>query len=214
LQPAKRQLFTLAILVAILALTFIAAYANNPVATTASAAGPEAASPQIIVTVDPAHSDLHWSMDSTLHTVHGTFAIARGEFSVDPETGKASGEIVADAKSGQTGNDSRDQKMHQEILETQKFPEIIFRVTKIEGLAPLSPKNEIKLTGTFILHGAPHEMTLPAQVTWTGTNWKGTANFAVPFLAWGIKNPGNFLLKVSPTADVELALSGTMRSAN
>jgi polyisoprenoid-binding protein YceI len=212
LQRAKKHFSSLAILVAILALTFSAAYAKNQTATPASTA--EAASPQIIVTVDPAHSDLHWSMDSTLHTVHGTFAIARGEVTVDPSTGKASGEIVADAKSGQTGNDSRDQKMHQEILETPKFPEIIFRVTKIEGLAPASPKNEIKITGTFILHGAPHEMTLPAEVTWTGTNWKGTANFAVPFLAWGIKNPGNFLLKVSPTADVELALSGTTRQSN
>ncbi len=153
-------------------------------------------------------------MDSTLHTVHGTFAISRGEFTVDPGTGKASGEIVADAKSGQTGNDSRDQKMHQEILETAKFPEIIFRVNKIEGLAPSSSKNEIKLDGTFILHGAPHDMTVPAEVEWTGNTWKGTAKFAVPFLAWGIKNPGNFLLKVSPTADVELALSGTMRPAN
>jgi polyisoprenoid-binding protein YceI len=211
LQPAKKQLPIVAALVAMLALTFSAAYANNSAATPALA---EATSPQIIVTVDPAHSDLHWTMDSTLHTVHGTFAIARGEFTVDPGTGKASGEVVADAKSGQTGNDSRDQKMHQEILETPKFPEIIFRLNKIEGLAPASPKNEIKLTGTFILHGAPHDLTVPAEVEWTGNTWKGTAKFAVPFLAWGLKNPGNFLLKVSPTADVELALSGTMRPAN
>jgi polyisoprenoid-binding protein YceI len=211
LQPAKTKLSAFAAFVGILALTFSAAYSKVSAASTSA---PESASPQIIVTVDPAHSDLHWSMDSTLHTVHGTFAISRGEFTVDPGTGKASGEIVADAKSGQTGNDSRDQKMHQEILETAKFPEIIFRVNKIEGLAPSSSKNEIKLDGTFILHGAPHDMTVPAEVEWTGNTWKGTAKFAVPFLAWGIKNPGNFLLKVSPTVDVTLELSGAMRPAN
>lgn len=166
------------------------------------------------ITVDPAHSDLHWTLDSTLHTVHGTFAIARGELKINPASGSASGEIVADAKSGQTGNDSRDQKMRQEILETAKFPEITFRVTQIDGFAPTSPKNHLNLHGTFSLHGSPHEMIVPADVEWTGNNWKGTANFAVPFLAWGIKNPGNFLLKVSPNADVTLELSGTSRPAN
>ena len=165
--------------------------------------------PQIVVIVDPAHSKFDWTLDSTLHTVHGTFAISRGEFTVDPSSGKASGEVVADAKTGQTGNDSRDQKMHQEILETAKFSEIIFRVTQIEGLAPASPKNEIKLHGTFVLHGTPHDMIVPAQVEWSGSNWKGTANFEVPFLAWGIKNPGNFLLKVSPTVNVTLEFSGS-----
>lgn len=209
---AKKQLAACAATLAILGCIFVVVRPSDAAQTQKS--DPAQTSPQVIVTFDPAHSSLHWSMDSTLHTVHGTFALTRGEFTVEPTSGKASGEAVADAKSGQTGNDSRDQKMHQEILETAKFPEIVFRVTQIEGLAPGSTKNEIKLHGTFLLHGTPHEMIVPAEVEWSGSGWKGTSNFAVPFLAWGIKNPGNFLLKVSPTVDVTLEFSGTMHRSN
>jgi len=39
---------------------------------------------QLVLTIDPAHSTLHWTLDTTLHLVHGTFAIKRGEVTVDP----------------------------------------------------------------------------------------------------------------------------------
>src|ERR1700719_1418067 len=71
---------------------------------------------QIVLSVDPTKSTVHWSVESSLHTVHGTFHVKRGTLSVDPTTGKASGEIVVDATSGESGNDSRDRRMHQEIL--------------------------------------------------------------------------------------------------
>src|SRR6202035_2238403 len=30
---------------------------------------------EIVLTLDPSQSKIHWSVDSTLHTVHGTFAL-------------------------------------------------------------------------------------------------------------------------------------------
>ena len=110
------------------------------------AAAPRAASPspaQIVFSIDPAHSKLDWTLDTTLHLVHGTFAVKRGEVNADPNTGTATGEIVVDATSGKTDNDSRDKKMHQEILETPKFPEIMFRVNQIEGLTLPPAKAQI-----------------------------------------------------------------------
>jgi len=180
------------------------------------AAAPRAASPssaQIVFSVDPAHSKLDWTLDTTLHLVHGTFAVKRGEVNADPNTGTATGEIVVDATSGKTDNDSRDKKMHQEILETLKFPEIVFRVNQIEGLTAPPAKAQIRLHGTFLIHGTQHEMIVPADVEFTGDHWNGSAKFAVPYISWGIKNPSNFLLKASPTVDVNLELSGTQHQA-
>jgi len=167
--------------------------------------------PTLVLMIDQAHSTLHWTLDSTLHMVHGTFALKRGEVTVDPASGKASGEIVADATSGQTGNDSRDKKMHQEILETPRFPEIVFRVSQIEGLTAPLAKAHLKLHGTFLIHGTQHDMTVPADAEFAGDHFSGTANFVVPYIDWGIKNPSNFLLKASPTVDVSLELSGSVR---
>lgn len=165
----------------------------------------------LVLTIDPAHSALHWTLDTTLHMVHGTFALKRGEVTVDPASGKASGEIVADATSGTTDNDSRDKKMHQEILETPRFPEIVFRVSRIEGLTAPLAKAHLMLHGTFLIHGTEHDMTVPADTEFAGDHFSGSATFVVPYIGWGIKNPSNFLLKASPTVDVSLELSGNVR---
>jgi len=45
---------------------------------------------EIVLTLDPAQSKVHWTVDSTLHTVHGTFALKSGTMHFDPETGKSS----------------------------------------------------------------------------------------------------------------------------
>ena len=56
-------------------------------------------------------------------------------------------------------------------------------------------------------------MIIPADADFTDGHFDGTAKFVVPYIAWGIKNPSNFLLKASPTVEVSLELSGTLRPA-
>src|SRR5271167_3000378 len=84
------------------------------------------ASTAIVLTLDPAQSTLHWTLGGSLHTVHGTFALKRGSVRLDPATNSVSGEIVADATSGESGNGSRDKRMHNEILESRQYAEVVF----------------------------------------------------------------------------------------
>jgi polyisoprenoid-binding protein YceI len=100
--------------------------------TSQTARTPTLAMP-VVLTVDPAQSTVHWSLDSSLHTVHGTFKVKRGIVTVDPDTGKAKGEIVVDAASGESGNDSRDRKMHKEVLESGQYAEVTFRPDHVDG---------------------------------------------------------------------------------
>ncbi len=62
-------------------------------------AAPQAGIGPLVFAVDPAQSTVHWTLGSSLHTVHGTFALKRGSLQVHPVPGKASGEIVVDAAS-------------------------------------------------------------------------------------------------------------------
>jgi polyisoprenoid-binding protein YceI len=167
---------------------------------------------QIVLSVDPAKSTVHWSVESSLHTVHGTFHVKRGTISVDPGTGKASGEIVVDATSGESGNDSRDRRMHKEILESGQYSEVVFRPDHADGTVVAQGNSGLKLHGIFTLHGIDHELNVPTQATLTEGQWKGTAAFEVPYIAWGLKNPSNFLLKVKPVVDVQLDLAGSVNS--
>src|SRR5258706_2464571 len=168
---------------------------------------------EIVLTLDPAQSTVHWTVDSTLHMVHGTFALKSGTVHFDPETGKAGGEIVVAATSGESGNNSRDARMHKEILETPKYPDVIFRPTQVQGKVGQSGASDLTLDGIFSIHGADHNLTAAVHAELTGDRWRGTAKFQVPYVKWGIKDPSNFLLKVKPVVNVELEMSGEVKVA-
>jgi polyisoprenoid-binding protein YceI len=169
------------------------------------------AAEQIVLSVDPARSTVHWSLESSLHTVHGTFHVRRGTVSIDPATGKASGEIVVDATSGKSGNNGRDRRMHKEILESNQYSEVVFRPDRADGTVVAQGTSSLKLHGIFSLHGADHELSVPAQATLKEDHWTGTASFGIPYIEWGLKNPSNFLLKVKPVVEVQLDLVGSVR---
>jgi polyisoprenoid-binding protein YceI len=175
-------------------------------------AAPQAAANVLVFTVDPAQSSMHWALGSTLHTVHGAFALKSGNFQLDPATGRASGEIVVDAASGRSGNEGRDGKMHKEVLESNRFGEITFRPDSIAGKVETQGDSAVQVHGTFVLHGSEHELTVPVQANLSGDRWSGSAKFSIPFIQWGLKNPSTWLLKVQHSVAIELELKGTIQA--
>jgi polyisoprenoid-binding protein YceI len=188
-----------------------------PVALAVLSALPQHATPrppvsEITFGIDPAQSKIHWTLESTVHTVHGTFAFKKGNMQVDTSTGKATGEIVVDATSGNSGNDGRDKKMHREVLESAKYSDIIFRPDRVEGNISQQGMCNVQMHGVLVLHGSEHEMTMPIQGELAGDHWTGTAKFHVPFIDWGLKNPSNFFLKVNHAVEIELELKGSLQN--
>ena len=151
---------------------------------------------QYSLDLTPQNTKVEWTLGGALHDVHGTFALKSGKLMFDPDTGAASGEIVVDAKSALSGNGSRDKRMHQHVLESAKYPEIVFVPKHVEGKASVPGESTVKLQGTFTIHGAPHEVTMEVQQKSTADKMTATAKFEVPYVEWGMKDPGNFLLKV------------------
>jgi hypothetical protein len=206
LRTIRRNL-TLSAALGAFAVLLSASAAHRPPQAPASASAKE-----IVLTVDPKQSTVHYSVSSSLHTVHGTFTMKRGTLRLDPATGKAAGEIVVDAASGQSGSDSRDKRMHKEVLESARFTEIIFRPDRVEGAVPPQGTSSAQLHGVCVLHGSEHEITVPVRAELNAENWKGTATFSVPYNDWGLKNPGNFLLKVDHTVEIEVDMGGSMQA--
>ncbi len=174
-------------------------------------AAPQTPASTLTFNVDPAQSTVHWTLGSSLHTVHGTFALRSGNLRLDPGTSKAEGEIVVDSASGQSGNDGRDKKMHKEVLESAKFSEIVFRPDSVTGNLATQGESSVQLHGRFVLHGAEHELTVPMQANLSGDHWTASAKFSVPYVEWGLKNPSTWLLKADRTVTIELELKGTLQ---
>jgi polyisoprenoid-binding protein YceI len=196
----------------------VGAIAGIAVFLSASAAPPrpqalQAATQELFLSLDQSQSKVHYAVDSTLHTVHGTFNLKSGTLRIDAATGKAAGEIIVYATSGDSENSSRDEKMHKVVLESQKYSEIIFRPTLIDGKLAVSGPSDVKLHGVFSLHGGDHDLVVPVHAEITGDHWKGSTKFQVPYIQWGLKDPSNFLLKVKPNVDIELELAGSLKTS-
>jgi polyisoprenoid-binding protein YceI len=152
--------------------------------------------------IEPAKTEVAYLLGATLHSVHGTFQLKRGDFTFDPATGKITGELLVDATSATSGNEGRDKRMHESILESAKYPDIIFRPDRVEGKVAASGHSDVQLHGVFSLHGADHEMMVPLSVDAANGGYQAIAKFTVPYIKWGLKNPSTFLLRVSDKVEI------------
>jgi polyisoprenoid-binding protein YceI len=171
--------------------------------------GASATAQEITLQVDPSKSSVKFTLGDVLHTVRGTFTAKRGMLRFDPGMGKVSGEIVVNAESGESGNGMRDRKMHKEILESDRYPEISFRPTAVEGAAA-SGKFSAKIHGVFSIHGVDREITVPAEVDIEADHWSANVHFTVPYEKWGMKNPSTLFLKVGDSVEIDLAVVGSV----
>jgi polyisoprenoid-binding protein YceI len=163
--------------------------------------------------LDAAKTSVTMNLSAALHSVHGTFRLKKGALQFDPASGKISGEVVVDARSGDTGNGMRDRKMHKEILESERFPDIVFHPDRVEGTVAAQGKSSVKVHGMFNVHGVNHEITVPAEVDMASDRWTANLHFTIPYEKWGMKNPSNLFLHVSDAVEIEIAAAGSATRA-
>lgn len=165
---------------------------------------------QATLQLDPAHTSVRFTLGDVLHTVHGTFQLKRGTLQFEPSTGKLTGEIVVDAKSGESGSGMRDRKMHKEVLESESYPEISFRPDRIDGTVSSQGKYAVRVHGMFRIHGVDREIMVPAEVEMSAEHWTATVHFTVPYAKWGMKNPSTLFLRVNDSVEIDLVAAGSV----
>jgi len=162
----------------------------------------------IFVNLDPATTSIHWTLNTTVHTVHGTFKLKSGSFKVEPATGDCNGLIVVDATSGESGDSSRDKRMHSAVIESAKYPEITFRPTHIDGKIDLSAPGTVTVSGVLNLHGQDRPLQITVNLQPQANAVALATHFTVPFVAWGLKDPSTFIFRTDK--DVTLDVGTTI----
>jgi len=165
---------------------------------------------QQVLALDPAASKVSFTLPATGHTVKGRLGVKSGRIAFNPATGAASGQIVIDLKSASTGSESRDKNMHDEVLESSKYPLAVFRAEKLRGAVAPSGSSQVTLDGTLSFHGTDHTMSLPAQVSVKNGRLEAEARFEIPFVAWGLRDPSVLFLRVSKVVAVKIRAVGTL----
>src|SRR5215467_1959084 len=160
--------------------------------------------------LNPAQTKVSFTVDSTLHTVHGDFRLKRGSIQFDSATGQAAGEIVVDAASGQSGSDGRDKKMHKDILESPKYSDIVFTPQHIKGTVAAEGKSQIEVEGTLTMHGKSKPATMPLEVQLQSGAGTADGSFIVKYEEWDMKSPSTFILRVSDKVEIHVHAAGQM----
>jgi polyisoprenoid-binding protein YceI len=163
--------------------------------------------------LDPAATTVNFTLGDVLHTVHGVFKLKTGELSFDPSTGTASGLIIVDALSGESGNGSRDSRMHKNILESSKYGEISFAPDRIEGKVNPDGDSQVRLHGQFSIHGGTHEVLMAVKSHVENQRLTATIDFQVPYVQWGMKNPSTLFLRVNDTVQISIQTVGQLTPA-
>jgi polyisoprenoid-binding protein YceI len=135
---------------------------------------------------------------------NGTFRLARGIIRIDPATGSADGSVVVSVTSGDSGSQMRDSEMKDSILEVERYPQITFVPQHAEGQRSGPSEFPAAIRGILTLHGEPHEITLNMMVQPSGDRFTATAHFAVPYVAWGLKNPSVLIFRCADTVYVDV----------
>jgi len=169
-----------------------------------------AAASEQVLNLDPEQSTVSFNLKATGHDVEGTFLVGDGTIGFDPESGKAWGEIVIDTRKGNTGNEKRDKKMHEKVLESAEHPMATFRPERIEGNLVLDGESSFDLVGSFTLLGVEHSLTLPTTAKVHDGQVEATATFPIPYVEWGLHNPSIMVLKVAKVVDVTVSAVGRL----
>jgi polyisoprenoid-binding protein YceI len=175
-------------------------------------AWPQAArADELSLELDPAQSTVTFTLRALLHTVDGTFALRQGRIDFDPATGRADGNVVVDLASGRSGEAKRDARMRDDVLETQTYPYAVFTPSHVAGRLSDAGPAPLDIDGTLTIHGEQHPMLLHLIATTKDGRLTAQANFSIPYVQWGMKDPSTFLLRVGKTVDVAVTAVGRAR---
>jgi polyisoprenoid-binding protein YceI len=164
--------------------------------------------------LDPEQSRVQFTLGATFHEVHGSFQLKGGTIRFNPASGEASGSLIVDATSGNTGNERRDRRMHRQILEDQKYPEIVFAPQHISGKLAPQGTSQLELQGVLSLHGEQHPMTFVVPVQINEAKVSAEVRFTLPYQKWGMKNPSTFVLRVSDKVSIDVHAVGRLSGSS
>jgi polyisoprenoid-binding protein YceI len=157
-----------------------------------------------VLTFDAAKTTIGYNLAGWPHVTNGTFKLKRGTIRVDPVSGRMLGSLVVDAASGDSGHSVRDARMNNSVLEVQGFPEISFEPKQVESHGTSPGEFPVSVRGVMTIHGSTHPLTVVARVERHNDTVVVHCNFAIPYVAWGLKDPSILFFTVAKEVDVEV----------
>ena len=150
--------------------------------------------------IEVAGSTLRWELPSTFGTVKGTASAFHGVIDAIPLHSGAwdvRSRIVVPAAGMRTENRRRDRRMRA-ILETHRFPEIVFQLREFSGdVSSVKPGESlsVQVAGDLTVHGRSAQIQLPVDVYGFPDRVEIAGSFPLNWKEFGLADP-SFLARV------------------
>ena len=151
--------------------------------------------------VDAVRSKVGFELDAPGHIVHGTAQMMTGEVAFDAEDLSRQAHTTFEVEAGalSTANKVRDKKMREAHLDVTKYPEIVFRCTRIEAIAPTlrsGETQELGVSGLLSLHGVKKKITFLVKAVRNGNSLRVTGEVPLKLSDFGIPIPRFLFFKL------------------
>jgi polyisoprenoid-binding protein YceI len=163
-----------------------------------------------VLVLDPGATKIRFVLEATLHNVEGSARLLEGKVQFDPESGSATGVLRVDARSATTGINARDATMHAEVLESGRFPEVVFVSERIMDARGTASKRIISVVGRIKIHGVEQPLTILIEAKANDQRVRLQGRFVIPYVQWGMKDVSTFLLRVGKTVEIQIDAVGTL----
>jgi polyisoprenoid-binding protein YceI len=156
---------------------------------------------QLHYRIDSTGSDLRWELPATLHTVRGSAPRLEGRVDAESSGGEWAirSRIAVRAAAMMTGNASRDRTMREKVLETDRFPEIVFETRRVVADLTRFRAGEhftADVSGDLTVHGKPLPLRVPVDVAVFADGAVLSGSFPLLWKAYGLADPSFGLVKV------------------
>lgn len=174
------------------------------------AAEPESPHRPLHYRLEVGRSMLRWELPSTFGTVKGTAPSFHGTLDAIPLSSGAwdvRGRIIVPAGGMRTENRRRDRRMRA-ILETDRYPEIVFELSRFTGdLSQFKPGQtfSVEVAGNLTAHGRTAKVQLPVDVYVFADHVEVAGSFPLNWKEFGLADP-SFVARVREPMQVVFRL--------
>ena len=162
--------------------------------------------------IDAGGSELTWELPATLHTVHGRAPELSG--TVDAAAGEhgdwsIQARVAVKAAAMVTGNEKRDRNMREKVLETDRFPEIVFEAHRLRADLSRFKAGErftVEVEGDLTVHGRAAAIRVPVDVSVRADAVILEGSFPLPWKQYGLNDPSFGIVTVREPLKVTFRL--------
>jgi len=145
--------------------------------------------------IEVAGSSVRWELPASFRPILGTVPLFHGFVEANPLSSGAwdvRSRIVVPAASMRTGSRLRDRTLREKVLETDRFPEIVFELRRFTGdLSRFRPGEtfSVQVAGDLTVHGKTAPVQLPVDVFVFPGAVVLRGSFPVHWKSYGLQDP-------------------------